>query len=398
MWSTLSTVEFLTQNSTSIIRHWRVDAKRSLWHLPREQFDRGGDLRKLVRSTLASVVAHFEEVFKVDDNGDAIIPKDPSPIDSKHGESPSTLPIPLVDLTWQDVKTAVEILAGSAVRSMRAAGADTVTVELVRGCIDTSLCNYASTCIAQQQHELNTRLEKALVTKHLTGRFLVNVSHDLRTPLTAVLGFTELLQEETYGPLNADQRQAVAHIVNSGQNLLETINNLIDLFQMREGQLKPVMRPCNVPALISELVQIIAPMAERHRVTMETVMDDGIPAIMVDETIVRHIIYNLLTTLIRAAPGGGTVIIAASTTSSVFTIKATENSLLLPSGIATQLLDAYIRRENESLIGNEGWGTGLSLVQRYVEVHLGQMQITPQSGGGVEFMVTLPTRTSAPVS
>jgi signal transduction histidine kinase len=398
MWSTHSTVEFLTENSTSIIRHWRADAKVSLWHLPREQFDRGGDLRKLVRSTLANVITHFDSVISVDDNGEAIVPTDAIPIDSKHHESPATVPIPLVDLTWQDVKTAVEILAGSALRALRAARADRVTVELVRGCIDNSLCKYASTCIAQQQHELNARLEKSLVTKHLTGRFLVNVSHDLRTPLTAVLGFTELLQEETYGPLNSEQRQAVAHIVNSGQNLLETINNLIDLFQMREGQLKPVMRPCSIPGLIAELVQIIAPMAERHRVTMETVMDDGIPAIMVDETIVRHIIYNLLTTLIRAAPGGGTVIIAASTTTSVFTIKVTENSLLLPTGVATQLLEAYTRRENEPLIGNEGWGTGLSLVQRYVEVHLGQMQITPHSSGGVEFMVTLPTRTSAPVS
>lgn len=395
MWLPRATSEFLTHNSPSIIRHWRTDAKKELWHLPREQFDRGGELRKHIRSTLGYLVTYFEAMI-VEDDG-----KPTNHLVDLSGKSQSIAPVtPIVgdDLAWPDLECAWNLLAASVTRILIAANADAITLELAHGFIIRSLCGYATGYIAQQEHELNERLEKSLVTKHLTGRFLANVSHDLRTPLTAVLGFTELLQEDTYGPLNQAQRQAIDHIVNSGQNLLETINNLIDLFQLREGQLKPVMRPCGIYSLITELTQITAPLAQRHNINIATEIDPDIPVIIVDETILRHIVYNLLTTLIRASPGGGTVVIMATTTSSTFTLRITENSLMLPSGAGLQLLDAYNRRENEPLVGSEGWGTGLSLVQRYVEVHLGQMQISPVDGGGVEFVVTLPTRTANPVT
>ncbi len=393
MWPPRATSEFLANNSSTIIRHWRADAKSQLWHLQREEFDRGGELRKFVRTILATLVSYFDTIIFDDDS---VAAESPDSSLATLSLLKTVAPTPGKDVTWPDLMCAVDLLETNIVRSLESAKADKVSIELVHGCISRYMCHCAAKFIDVQQHELNERLEKALVTKHLTGRFLANVSHDLRTPLTAVLGFTELLQEDTYGPLNEAQRQAVEHIVNSGQNLLETINNLIDLFQLREGQLKPVLRPCEITVLIRDLVQITAPLAERHHVSVETQIDTDPPVIILDETIVRHIVYNLLTTIIRAAPGGGTVGITATTSPTVFTLTLTENSLLLPSGVAMQLLDAYTRRENEPLIGTDGWGTGLSLVQRYVEVHLGQMQIMPVDGGGVEFVVTLPTRTSAP--
>ena len=233
---------------------------------------------------------------------------------------------------------------------------------------------------------------EAALTQHLAGRFLANASHDLRTPLTAILGFSELLLEDTYGPLNAAQRTALGHVEESAQTLLEVVNNLLDLLHIRAGNLVLRYRTVEISAVLQSLHSVLSPLSIRRNVGFRLQLAENLGQVETDEKIVRHIVYHLLASGLRSTPAGGEVVLSAERTGEALLIRTHDTALHLPPEAVANMMPPFPLLENSPTRGYEGWEIGLPLVHRYVELLQGTMELESLPERGTTFTIQLPLK------
>ena len=258
------------------------------------------------------------------------------------------------------------------------------------GALEALAGRVADLRIGQLEQELAMHQEQTLATQHLAEQFLGNASHELRTPLTAILGFAELLLEETYGELTPEQATTVGHIENSAQNLNEIVSNMLDLLHIRAGKLHLQYRPVEIKALLEHLFVILMPLANRKSVVFQMDLSEDLGMVEIDENIVRHIVYHLLSSALRATPAEGEVVLRVHRAAPFLILEASDTALHLPPEAIANMLDPFPRLENSPTRGYEGWEVGLSLVRRYVELHRGDLSLESLPDKGTIFTVTLP--------
>jgi signal transduction histidine kinase len=295
-----------------------------------------------------------------------------------------------VVLSWADTVALIDIVRDRALVNLK--GERDPRLELlIHAALSTLKVDIATNYILRQAEEVARHRDKTMASQHLTGRFLANASHELRTPLTAVLGFSELLLEENYGELNEEQRTVVGHIENSAQNLLEIVNNILDLMQVRAGKLEPQYRRIAVTPLLRHIFTILVPLSKRRKVEFRHQIPDDLGSIEADEGIVRHIIYHLLESALRSTAADGEVILSAERSDKVLTIITYDTALHFPPETIQNMNDAYPILENSPSRGFEGWEIGLPLVRRYVDLHLGTLEIESTPERGTTIRVHIPT-------
>ncbi len=242
---------------------------------------------------------------------------------------------------------------------------------------------------SEPEAELPPESESVLI-QHLAGRFLANASHDLRTPMTAILGFSELLLEDTYGPLNEAQRTAVGHIEESAITLTEVISNLLDLLQIRAGDLELRIRDMDIAKVMHDLFSMLLPLAQRRGLDFQIRLAENLGKGQTDEKIVRHIVYNLLSSALRSTPSDGKVTLCAERSIDMLTVQTHDTALHLPPEAVANMMGPFLLLENSPVRGYDGWEIGLPLVRRYVELLEGTMKIESLPERGTLFTVHLP--------
>jgi PAS domain S-box-containing protein len=154
--------------------------------------------------------------------------------------------------------------------------------------------------------ELEARKEEAEHLSRLKSEFLASVSHELRTPLHTIIGFSELLAEESEGPLNEEQRRFLGHIHRDSEHLLALINDVLDFSRIEAGGLNLQAEVLPLGDAISEAVNAIKPRAEAKGISMLTDTDGNIQ-ISADPLRLRQILYNLLSNAVKFTAAGGTI-------------------------------------------------------------------------------------------
>lgn len=367
---------------------------RRLWHLDRQVWSRKGAVTRCLNTTVHSLWMLVWNVSR----------EEPSDADLPAAPVTMTACVPLwrsTGLSWADVSELIAIIQAEMARGL----GDSTSREcgwLAQAALNSLKADIAGDYLAAQGEEIERRRDDGVAAQHLAGRFLANASHEIRTPLTAVLGFSELLLEETYGTLNAEQRAAVGHIENSAQNLLEIVNNVLDLMQYRAGRLQLQYRRVAAAPLLENIHSILLPLSQRRKVRFTHEIPEDLGSIEADEGIVRHIVYHLLESALRATPQGGEVVLRAARGEGTLTIVAYDTALHFPPEAVDNMNDAYPILENSPARGYEGWEIGLPLVRRYVDLHGGTLSIDSSPDSGTTFLVKLPvqqpthTRAAAP--
>jgi signal transduction histidine kinase len=136
--------------------------------------------------------------------------------------------------------------------------------------------------------------------------------------------------------------------------------------------------------------ELLSSLAERRNLIFTIDVPHDLGAMNMDENIVRHIVYHLLSSALRSTPSGGSVSLSAERTSTRVTIITTDTALKLPQEAIDNMLGTVPLLENSPVRGYEGWEVGLALVRRYVELHEGTMEIDNGEAEGTVFRVTLP--------
>jgi signal transduction histidine kinase len=376
----------LQTQRTSIAREWQ-SAARTFWSTRvRSEFGRGTEVYEAVNSTIITL----ENAFRSSNNGVTARQRtvSTSVVDSQYDRTAEKWAS--VPYAWTDVQKMLHLVGTCIDESLLSAGVDAraggMCVIRMAALIELA----ASKRILKLEHELATIQEQAVLSQHLAGRFISSASHDLRTPLTAILGFTELLSEESYGVLTGEQANAVGHVYNSAQNLLEIVNNLLDIIQIQAGKLNLRCKRTEVAPVLTAVYGLLSSLAERRKVNFTIDVSNDLGAMNMDENIVRHIVYHLLSSALRSTPTGGTVSLSAERTPAQVTIITTDTALQLPREAIENMLGMVPLLENSPVRGYEGWEVGLALVRRYVELHEGSMEIENRAEQGTVFRVKLP--------
>lgn len=382
MWSLEEIVLVLRRKEEGVLACWKEQARVRLPHLKENLWTPEGDLMRSGKQTLRM----WESIHRLREQEPSALSNTVEPIMHYGVELWMEL-----NLANRERLTLLELLEQNLLSAMQEAGVDTETLLLQSALWGRLYQQVLRVHHEREAQELATLREEALAAQHIVERFLAHSSHELRTPLTAILGFSEILQEGLYGTLNPEQLQAMGHIENSAHNLIELINNLLDMLRMRSGKLALHAREFGVDAVLREIYTMLLPLSERKRVALEFRLSESLGTIHADENVLRHIVYHLLTSSIRATPEQNTVSFFAEQDATELRLTVEDLALHLPPQALVQLQSHLPRLENVSARGYEQWEIGLPLVRRYVELQGGTLSIENLPEQGIRFLVRIPT-------
>jgi signal transduction histidine kinase len=390
---TKESARILQEIRESLVREVSKEAQPHLWQLNRQMWSRKGSISHCLTETINGVIMTLQNAAGEESLSDQEA--------RQTADECAYLPMKNcvsswgnAGLDWHSIRHLLDLL-DKHIRAAFIARNAAYPRYVVEGALLYAGGFLAEHKLARAEEEGSLQRQEFVAAQHLAGRFLANASHELRTPLTAILGFSELLLEETYGELNGEQRTAVGHIENSAQNLLEIVNNLLDLLHIRAGKLQLQFRPVAMAPLLSKVYEILIPLSQRRNVTFLQRLPDDLGSIEADESIVRHIVYYLLASTLRATPKGGEVILTAERRDTTMTIMTQDTAMHLPPEAMENMRDAFPILENSPARGYEGWEIGLPLVKRYVDLHGGILAMESLPEKGTIFTVHLPAQQPA---
>ena len=235
----------------------------------------------------------------------------------------------------------------------------------------------------------NIELERALRMK---DEFLASMSHELRTPLNGILGMSETLQENTYGELNPRQLKAVGTIAESGQHLLELINDILDLSKIESGMLELSFGLESVADICQASLHLVKGMAHKKQLKVSFAMTP--PSIWVhgDGRRIKQMLVNLLSNAIKFTPEGRSIGLDVKANESDQSVYLTvwDNGIGITEENIKNLFQPFVQLDSTLSRQYEGTGLGLSIVKRIAELHHGKISVQSTLGQGSQFTIILP--------
>jgi signal transduction histidine kinase/DNA-binding response OmpR family regulator len=272
-----------------------------------------------------------------------------------------------------------------------------------------------------------------LASQHKSA-FLANMSHELRTPLNSVLGFAQLLQEQTKDVFSAKQTRYLTNIYTSGQHLLALINDILDLSKVESGKITLTRVPLAVAEILEDLLVIARGLANKKQQTLHVEIAPGLPVLPADPVRFKQIFFNLVSNAVKFTPAGGSVRVTArricdlqfpisdspstipgpqsqianqksqippepqlqianpkSQIGDFLEIAVTDTGAGIRAADLPKLFREFTQLETTAAQAHEGTGLGLALTRRLVELHGGTVTAaSPGEGLGSTFTVRLP--------
>ncbi|RKE85607.1 HAMP domain-containing sensor histidine kinase [Rhizobium sp. AG855] len=232
---------------------------------------------------------------------------------------------------------------------------------------------------------------EAHAAHELKSRFLAAVSHEMRTPLNAILGFSDILAGEYFGKLENDrQREYVQLIRQSGAHLLSVVNTMLDMSKIEAGRYELMMESFDAAETLIECERMLSLQATAKGVKLSSRLPRGLGEITADSRALRQIVINLIGNAIKFTDAGGAVTLDAARRGSDFVVSISDTGVgIAPEKIA--LLGRPFTQIQDDLNRNhEGSGLGLSLVKGLTALHGGTFMIESRKGEGTVVTITLP--------
>jgi signal transduction histidine kinase len=242
----------------------------------------------------------------------------------------------------------------------------------------------------------SVKVERALKDKNealrradqLKNDFVQHVSYELRSPLTNIIGFTELLSLPTTGPLQPRQREYVEHIGSSSSVLLTIVNDILDLATVDAGIMELEISEVRVDQTITAAADLVADRLEEHAIALRVDTAAAPKFFHGDETRVRQILYNLLSNAVNYAPQSSTITLSCRQLAQGVEFAVHDDG----PGMPPEILDTVFRRFEPRVNGGRkrGAGLGLSIVKSFVELHGGSVHIDTSAGAGTTVRCLFP--------
>ena len=240
------------------------------------------------------------------------------------------------------------------------------------------------------------RVERALIERNealetadrVKSAFVSHVSYELRTPLTNIIGFSELLANPSAGTLGAKQHEYLNDIRSSGQTLLAIIDDILDLATIDAGTFELKLTPVSVRGVIEAAVMGLRERMKQNAIELSTEIEPGLDEFVADGPRVTQILYNLLANAISFSPAGGKVLLSCRRDHDMIAFTVEDEGCGIPEDLQSVVFERFESRSNGS--GHRGTGLGLAIVKNLVELHGGTVSLASTPGGGTRVRAVLP--------
>ena len=247
--------------------------------------------------------------------------------------------------------------------------------------------------LAEKYAEEKTRAEEASQAK---SKFLANMSHELRTPLNAIIGFSEIMESGMFGPLGSDKyREYCTDIHQSGQYLLDVINDILDMSKIEAGRIRLDAEPIELEPFLNDAMRVVSGRANDKRLKLTARIGRGI-RVSADHRLLKQIMLNLLSNAVKFTPEGGRVTVRARKTASGWvSISIADTGIGIPEEALARLGRPFEQVESQLTKSHQGSGLGLAIAKSLTELHHGSMRIHSTPGRGTIVLVRLPINRAA---
>jgi signal transduction histidine kinase len=292
---------------------------------------------------------------------------------------------------WEDIRRATtELERGEPAfgQMERPDGSviDYATVALPEGMTMVTFVDVTDT--ARIQKVLEERNEALEAADRLKSAFIQHVSYELRSPLTSIIGFSEMVADETIGTLNAQQREYMDHIAASSAALLAIINDILDLATVDAGIMALDITEVDPRRVADAAIEGLRDRLEEQSLRLVTRFADDLGTFHADEHRVRQILFNLLSNAVRFSHAGGAIELSAEKEGARVKFTIRDEGVGIPSDVLPTVFAPFEGHDNAGR--RRGAGLGLSIVKSLVELHGGTIDIQSAEGRGTTVTVRFP--------
>lgn len=283
-------------------------------------------------------------------------------------------------LTKKPIKKRIERTDGKVI--------DKTIVPLPDGNFLLSYQDITSTFLAEKNlKERNAALEEV---DKLKTEFLASVSYQLRTPLTSIMGFSEMLDEEYLGKLNKKQKDYIKAVINSSNELMTLINDVLDLASMEAGYMSLDIRRFDINSMLDSISKIVSLKCKTANITLNIKCPKNIGRLWADEKRLKQVMFNLVSNSIKFTPKGGSLTISAKKGDKdniIFCVE--DNGVGIEKKIQNKVFDRFFTSNESIKSKNAGTGLGLSVVKSIVELHGGKVKIESKKDEGTKIIFNI---------
>lgn len=248
----------------------------------------------------------------------------------------------------------------------------------------------------EERFRMELALEEEKRSNEVKSRFLFNVSHDIRTPLNAISGFSDLAKRHADDPeLLVDY---LGKVSDSADQLTALIDDLLEMNSLSEGRYVVHSEQSDLRELLRSSVDMFAADAEKKGLTIETISDLSDGRVLIDSNRFRRIMCNLIDNAVKFTPAGGKITVSAekkqetSSGYARYAFTVADNGIGMSEEFAKHMFDMFEREKSSTVSGAAGTGLGLSIVKAMLNVMGGSISVSTKQGEGSAFTVELPLK------
>lgn len=270
----------------------------------------------------------------------------------------------------------------------------TVKLPFVSSTGDIEVLSVTTEVTAHRRAEevLREAKEQAESANRNKTEFLANLSHELRTPLNHIMGFAQVMADESYGPHGDPRYQDYANNIHeSGKHLLAILNDILDVSRLETGVWQLVEREVDFNRMIQSVVRIVAERAEREGLKLDMKLEDHLPVVMADERMVRQMLLNLLSNASKFTHEGGKIQVESRRLENGnVELVVSDTGVGIDEKDFATVLTPFGQVENALSRNYTGTGLGLALVKSMIELHGGSVEIESTLGEGAAVKLLFP--------
>lgn len=247
--------------------------------------------------------------------------------------------------------------------------------------------------VTLRTRDATAALVEAEQASQAKSEFLATMSHEFRTPLNAILGFSDIISHQYLGPHGQRKYMEYAEdIHSSGEHLLEMVNDLLDISAIEAGKQSLNKELLTVNEMVAESFSAIGQKAQEKDIELLTEISETLPPLYADKRATRQILLNLLTNAVKFTLEGGRITVSAKASKQKITLKVADTGQGIPAERLPNLTEPFTKGAVNPHRTVDGWGLGLAITKSLIDLHDGKLDIASKVGKGTTVTVTLPNR------
>lgn len=243
--------------------------------------------------------------------------------------------------------------------------------------------------VKERTAELQNALEKLAELNQLKANIIANISHELRTPMTHLKGYLDLVIAGDLGPLTEEQQNALSIMARSGERLSRLIEDLIQFSVSEHDQLNIQFAPFSMQNLCNLAIRRAKPKAIDRDVKLVSDYENSLPEVDGDEEKISWVIQQLLDNAIKFSEGGGTVTLRIKREENLLNISVIDTGIGIPQSQVDKIFDSFHQLDSSTTRKAGGTGLGLALAKKIIEAHGSTIRVNSDVGKGSCFGFTL---------